>query len=72
MTAGAKLTQRIGVAFEYPVGRPDWWYDIVVGLPNPIVKDSCIEVWDRPGMGVEFNEEAARKYLPAGDEDFFD
>jgi L-alanine-DL-glutamate epimerase-like enolase superfamily enzyme len=60
------------IAFEYPVGRPEWWYDIVVGLPNPIVKDSCIEVWDRPGMGVEFNEEAARKYLPAGDEDFFD
>ncbi len=60
------------IAFEYPVGSPEWWYDIVEGLPDPIVKDGFIEVWDRPGMGVEFNEEAARNYLPEGDEDFFD
>jgi L-alanine-DL-glutamate epimerase-like enolase superfamily enzyme len=60
------------IAFEYPVGRPEWWYDIVEGLPDPIVKDSFIEVWDRPGMGVELNAEAASRYLPEGDEDFFD
>ena len=60
------------IAFEYPVGDPEWWYDIVEGLPDPIVKDGFIEVWDRPGLGVEFNEKRARKYLPEGDEDFFD
>ena len=60
------------IAFEYPVGRPEWWYDIVEGLPHPIVQDGFIEVWDSPGMGVEFDEESARKYLPEGDEDFFD
>ncbi len=60
------------IAFEYPVGRPEWWYDIVEGLPHPIVKDGFITVWDTPGMGVELNKEAARKYLPEGDEDFFD
>lgn len=60
------------IAFEYPVGKPEWWYDIIEGLPNPIVKDGLIQVWDKPGLGVEFNVEAARKYLPAGDEDFFD
>ncbi len=60
------------IAFEYPVGRPAWWYDIVEGLPNPIVKDSFIEVWDRPGMGVNLIPEAAKKYLPAEDADFFD
>jgi len=59
------------IAFEYPVGNPKWWYDIVEGLPDPIVKDGFIEVWDRPGLGVELNEKAARKYLPEGD-DFFD
>lgn len=41
------------IAFEYPTGKPDWWHDIVTGLPNPIVEDSFIEVWDRPGMGVD-------------------
>jgi len=60
------------IAFEYPTGKPEWWYDIVDGLPNPIVVDSFIEVWDRPGLGVEINPEKARPYLPPGDEDFFD
>ena len=60
------------IAFEYPVGRPEWWYDIVTGLPDPIVVDSLIEVWDAPGMGVDLIPEAARPYLPEGDEDFFD
>jgi L-alanine-DL-glutamate epimerase-like enolase superfamily enzyme len=60
------------IAFEYPVGRPEWWYDIVEGLPDPIVKDSCIEVWDRPGMGVNFRVEEAKKYLKDEDREFFD
>jgi L-alanine-DL-glutamate epimerase-like enolase superfamily enzyme len=59
------------IAFEYPTGKPEWWYDIVDGLPDPIVKDSMIDVWDAPGLGVTFNEQA-RDYLPEGDEDFFD
>ena len=42
------------IAFEYPVGQPDWWYDIVDGLPNPIMKQGFIDVWDRPGLGVTF------------------
>jgi len=60
------------IAFEYPIAQPGWWYDIVTGLPNPIVKDGFIEVWDGPGLGVEFIVEKARQYLPAGDETFFD
>jgi L-alanine-DL-glutamate epimerase-like enolase superfamily enzyme len=60
------------IAFEYPVGDPAWWYDIVDGLPDPIVKDGMIDVWSRPGMGVELNPERARRYLPEEDADFFD
>ncbi len=60
------------VAFEYPMASPKWWYDIVTGLPDPIVKDGLIEVWDRPGLGVEFIIDKAVKYLPEGDETFFD
>ena len=60
------------IAFEYPVGNPAWWYDIVDGLPNPIVKESMIDVWDRPGMGVDFIVEKAKLYLAPEDADFFD
>jgi L-alanine-DL-glutamate epimerase-like enolase superfamily enzyme len=60
------------IAFEYPVSRPDWWYDIVDGLPDPIVRDGFITVWDRPGLGVTFNEAAAKRYLVDEDREFFD
>jgi L-alanine-DL-glutamate epimerase-like enolase superfamily enzyme len=59
------------IAFEYPVGRPEWWYDIVDGLPDPIVVDGFIEVWDRPGLGITFNEKA-KQYLAEEDQGFFD
>ena len=60
------------IAFEYPIGDPAWWYDIVDGLPNPIVKNGMIEVWDRPGMGVDLNPEKAKRYLLEEDAGFFD
>ncbi|HJP32624.1 MAG TPA: mandelate racemase/muconate lactonizing enzyme family protein [Candidatus Latescibacteria bacterium] len=60
------------VAFEYPTGNTEWWYDIVEGLPDPIVVDSHIEVWDRPGMGVTFRVDEAKKHLPEEDRGFFD
>lgn len=60
------------IAFEYPSGDPPWWYDIVDGLPSPIVRDGMIEVWDRPGMGVDLVPERARRYLQPEDSGFFD
>lgn len=60
------------IAFEYPVGRPDWWYDIVEGLPERIVVDSMIDVIERPGMGVDLIPEAAREHLSEEDVGFFD
>ncbi len=60
------------IAFECPIGLPEWWYDVVEGLPDPVVVDSFIEVWDKPGLGVTINVKEGKKYLPEGDEDFFD
>jgi L-alanine-DL-glutamate epimerase-like enolase superfamily enzyme len=60
------------IAFEYPTGDPAWWYDIVDGLPNPLVTDGHIEVGNRPGMGVDLNPERARQYLLEEDKTFFD
>lgn len=60
------------IGFEYPTGKPEWWYDIVDGLPSQIVKDSYIDVWDRPGLGVELNPDKASRYLEVDDQDFFD
>jgi L-alanine-DL-glutamate epimerase-like enolase superfamily enzyme len=60
------------IAFEYPIGKPDWWYSIVRGLPEQIVVDGFIDVWDAPGLGIEFDVPAATKYLASGDSGFFD
>ena len=60
------------IAFEYPIGEPEWWYDIVEGLPSPIVKDGFIEIWDRPGMGVNLIPEATKPFLKEEDQSFFD
>jgi L-alanine-DL-glutamate epimerase-like enolase superfamily enzyme len=68
---GAALPENF-VAFEYPAANQDWWYDIIEGLPKPIVKDSLIDVWDRPGLGVDFNVKAAKAYLSDEDKKFFD
>jgi L-alanine-DL-glutamate epimerase-like enolase superfamily enzyme len=60
------------IAFEMPTGNPSWWYDIIVGLPDPIVTDSHIEVWDTPGLGIHFDVDATKQYLRPEDADFFD
>jgi L-alanine-DL-glutamate epimerase-like enolase superfamily enzyme len=60
------------IAFEYPVGQPEWWYQIVDGLPDPIMKQGFIDVWDRPGLGVTFNIPAAKSRLADEDRGFFD
>lgn len=60
------------IAFEYPTGQPEWWYDIIDGLPDPIVVDSHIDVWDTPGLGVSFNVAEAKKHLADEDKAFFD
>jgi len=60
------------IAFEYPSGTDPWWYEIVEGLPKPIVRDGVIDVFERPGLGVDLIPEAAKKYLKAEDAGFFD
>ena len=60
------------IAFELPTGKPDWWFDILDGLPDPIVQDGFINVWDTPGLGVRFNVDRASRHLAEADRRFFD
>jgi L-alanine-DL-glutamate epimerase-like enolase superfamily enzyme len=60
------------IALEYPTGSPEWWYDIVEGLPYPIVQNSFIDVWDAPGLGVSLNASETRKRLADEDKGFLD
>lgn len=58
------------IAFEYPIALPDWWPDIVEGLPDPIVVDGMIDGWDRRA-GRRHRPERAARYLSPEDTDVF-
>ena len=68
---GAAMPENF-IAFECPSPALKWWFDIIVGLPNPIIKNGLIEVWDTPGLGVDFDVKAAKQYLAEEDKNFFD
>jgi L-alanine-DL-glutamate epimerase-like enolase superfamily enzyme len=60
------------IAFEYPARFEPFWYDITEGFDGVPVKNGMITVPDRPGLGLNFIPEAAKKYLAEEDQDFFD
>lgn len=40
-----------------------WVNDLVSGIPKPIIQNGSIPVPDAPGLGIEFLDEVAQKYL---------
>ncbi len=60
------------IAFEYPARFEPFWYDITEGFDGMPVKNGLIDVYDRPGLGVNLIPAKAKKYLTDGDSDFFD
>ena len=68
--AAAAMPQNL-IAFECPRASADWWYEIVTGLPEKIIVDGHVDVLETPGLGVEFIEEEAKRYLSEEDTNFF-
>ena len=61
------------IAFEYPSASDPWWEDIVTGLPaGRIVNDSMIDLLPGPGLGLDIDAKAAKRYLMDEDVGFFD
>ncbi len=55
------------IALEHHAADKPWWEDLVTGIQKPIVKNGFVTVPDRPGLGVELDEDAVRKHLRPGD-----
>lgn len=61
------------IAFEYPAASDPWWHDIVTGLPSgPLVTDSLVDLLPGPGLGLDIDAKAARRFLREEDAGFFD
>jgi len=43
---------------------PSVWWELTKGFPKDLIKDSYIDVSDKPGLGLELVEKAVRKRLP--------
>ncbi len=40
-----------------------WWQDLVTGVPKPIIDQGYVAVPERPGLGLELNDEVVQQHL---------
>jgi L-alanine-DL-glutamate epimerase-like enolase superfamily enzyme len=40
-----------------------WWDDLVTGIDKPLIRDGCYTVPDKPGLGIELNDDVVKQYL---------
>jgi len=65
----AAATENFIALEHHSVDKP-YWEGLVTGLDKPFVKDGYVEVPDKPGVGLELNEEAVKEHLGKGEELF--
>lgn len=58
------------VALEHHSVDNPWWEDLVTGMDGPMVRDGYVTVPEKPGVGVELNEEVVKEHLRDGEELF--
>ena len=56
-------TIREFISLENHTIEMPWVDDLVTGIPKPIIQNGAITVPDTPGLGIEFVDEVAEKYL---------
>ncbi|MBI4659664.1 MAG: mandelate racemase/muconate lactonizing enzyme family protein [Verrucomicrobia bacterium] len=56
-------TLRDFVSIENHAMDIPWWENLVTGIEKPLIRDGCYSVPEKPGLGIELNDEAVRKYL---------
>lgn len=58
------------VALEHHSVDNPWWEDLVTGIEGPMVREGYVMVPEKPGVGVELNEEVVKEHLKKGEELF--
>ena len=65
----AAATENFVALEHHSVDKP-WWEDLVTGLEKPLVKDGYVQVPEKPGVGLELDEEAVKEHLHRDEELF--
>ena len=55
------------VALEHHSFDVPWWEDLVTGIEKPIFNKGFVKVPNKPGLGVELNEEVVKAHLKSGE-----
>jgi L-alanine-DL-glutamate epimerase-like enolase superfamily enzyme len=55
------------IAVEFHMSERAGWEDLVTGIEKPFIKDGFATVPDKPGLGIELNEEVVRARLVEGE-----
>ena len=55
------------IALEFHMSDRPGWEDLVTGVEKPLIKDGFATVPDKPGLGIELNEEVVRGRLVEGE-----
>lgn len=58
----AAATENFLVLENHSVDVP-WWDDLVTGAEKPILSRGYIKVPERPGLGIELNDEVIKQHL---------
>jgi len=58
----AAATQNF-IALEHHSVDVEWWEDLVTGLDQPMIESGFANVPEKPGLGVELNDEVAKAHL---------
>ncbi len=56
-------TLRDFVSMENHAMDIPWWEDLVTGIAKPLIKDGGYTVPEKPGLGIELNDDVVKKYL---------
>ncbi|MED3716324.1 mandelate racemase/muconate lactonizing enzyme family protein [Geobacillus thermodenitrificans] len=54
-------------ALEFHAADVPFWNDLILGADEPVIKNGYIHLSDKPGIGIELNEEVAKKYAKPGE-----
>ena len=60
-SAHVSATMRNFCGLEFKFERPDWW-DEVISHDKTLYQNGFIELSDKPGLGIEMNDEICRKH----------
>jgi len=65
----AAATENFIALEHHSVDKP-WWEGLVTGLEKPLVQNGYVNVPEKPGIGVELNEDAVKDRLRKGEKLF--